>query len=185
MKRRILIMATLALAGIARAEPPVPPVSNGAPQAFQAYVTGYSYWDNTPPASVEISHPSRHRIAGGMGTFSNPITLAVGHQIINGNDILDFAPGTLFYLPHLRKYAIVEDTCGDGSAPQNGPCHTGKKGLIWLDIYVDGMAVEKSESDRCMDTITGPQPVIMDPGPHESVVLGPVTEGGCFVFRDP
>ena len=161
------------------------PESNGQPQEFMAYVTGYSFWDNTPNGTVEISHPVRHRFAGGMGTFSNPITLAVGHQIINGEDILDIPQGTVFYLPRLRKYAIVEDTCGDGPTPQNGPCHTGKNGLVWLDIYVDGVSLNEAASKTCMNDITGPQPVILDPGPNMSVVVGPVTESGCFVFPDP
>ncbi len=185
MHRTIGLLFGLLLAGATWANPPELPERNGQPQALQAYVTGYSYWDNTPPGTVEISHPVRHRFAGGMGTFSNPVTLAVGHQIIDGEDILDFPAGTLFYLPRLRKYAIVEDTCGDGPTPQDGPCHTGKKGLIWLDIYVDGISADKAESDACMKAITGAQPVVLDPGPNMSVVVGPITEGGCFIFPDP
>ena len=185
MHRIFLPLFGLLLAGSVWAAPPELPVPNGAPQALQAYVTGYSYWDNTPPRTVEISHPVIHRFAGGMGTFSNPITLAVGHQIIDGEDILDFPAGTLFYLPRLRKYAVVEDTCGDGPVPQDGPCHIGKKGLIWLDIYVDGVQSDKAVSDACMSALTGVQPVVMDPGPNMSVVVGPVTEGGCFIFPDP
>lgn len=173
------------MASAGMAAPPELPLRNGLPQALQAYVTGYSYWDNTPPGTVEISHPVRHKAAGGMGTFSNPITLAVGHQIIDGQDILDFPAGTLFYLPRLRKYAIAEDTCGDGPTPQNGPCHRGKNGLVWLDIYVDGQSGGQADANTCMDIITGVQPVIMEPGPNMSVVVGPVTESGCFVFPSP
>ncbi len=161
------------------------PVLNGQPQVVQAYVTGYSYWDNTPAGTVEISHPVRHRLAGGMGTFSNPVTLAIGHQILDGVDRLDLPAGTVFYLPRLRKYAVIEDTCGDGPSPQNGPCHIGKNGLLWLDIYVDGVSLDKSQSERCMDAITGIQPVVVEPGPNMSVVVGPVTEGGCYIFPDP
>ncbi len=185
MHRIFVPLFGLLLAGVAWASPPDIPERNGQPQDMQAYVTGYSYWDNTPSGTVEISHPVRHRFAGGMGTFSNPVTLAVGHRIVDGEDILDFPAGTLFYLPRLRKYAIVEDTCGDGPTPQGGPCHTGKNGLIWLDIYVDGISVDKAESDACMRAITGAQPVVLDPGPNMSVVVGPVTEGGCFIFPDP
>ena len=161
------------------------PVLNGQPQVVQAYVTGYSYWDNTPAGTVEISHPVRHRLAGGMGTFSNPVTLAVGHQILAGVDRLDLPAGTVFYLPRLRKYAVIEDTCGDGPRPQDGPCHTGKNGLLWLDIYVDGVSLDKSQSERCMNALTGVQPVVVEPGPNMSVVVGPVTEGGCYIFPDP
>jgi len=80
---------------------------------------------------------------------------------------------------------IVEDTCGDGPTPQEGPCHIGHQGLPWLDIYVDGVSALQAEANACMQKITGIQPVVMDPGPYRSVVVGPVTEGGCFVFPDP
>lgn len=180
--RNLFALLSLLISGSVYAQVPEP---NGAPQSFQAYVTGYSYWDNTPPGTVEISHPMRHPHAGGMGTFSNPITMAVGHQIINGEDILDIPPGTVFYLPRLRKYAIVEDSCGDGPTPQDGPCHIGKDGLVWLDIFVGGASLKQTASDACMRDITGAQPVILDPGPNLSVVVGPLTESGCFVFPDP
>lgn len=185
MLRIMALSIGLLYAGNVWAQLPELPVPNGQPQHMQVYLTGYSYWDNTPPSTVDISHPIRHRFAGGMGTYSNPITLAVGHQIIDGEDILDIPPGTLFYLPRLRKYAMVEDTCGDGPNPQEIACHIGKNGLIWLDIYVDGISVEQVASDACMQDITGIQPVVMDPGPNMSVVVGPVTEGGCFIFPDP
>ncbi len=103
-----------------------------------AYVTGYSYWDNTPAGSTDISHGVIHSKAGGTGTYSDPITLAVGHSIVGGKDILDYPAGTKFYISYLKKYAIVEDTCGDGNSPQNGPCHTGYQGHPWVDLYVDG-----------------------------------------------
>ena len=155
MHRIVALLIGLFSAGSVWAQLPVIPVPNGQPQQLQVYLTGYSYWDNTPPSTVDISHPMRHRFAGGMGTYSNPITLAVGHQIIDGEDILDIAAGTRFYLPRLRKYAMVEDSCGDGPTPQDGACHIGNKGLLWLDIYVDGISVEQSVSDACMQAITG------------------------------
>lgn len=185
MKKIVTLAFGVGLTGPMAADTPDLPVTTGAPVSFQAYVTGYSFWDNTPPGTVEISHPVRHRHAGGMGTFSNPLTLAVGHQTIDGEDVLDISPGTLFYLPFLRKYAIVEDTCGDGPSPQDGPCHIGYKGHLWLDIYVDGATSPKAESESCMEKITAIQPVVMDPEPNYSVVVGPITEGGCYVFPNP
>jgi len=173
------------LATASYAQDVVLPQPNGQPQALQAYVTGYSYWDNTPAGTVAISHPVLHRFAGGMGTFSNPVTLAVGHRIVDGEDVLDIPAGTVFYLPRLRKYAVVEDTCGDGPTPQDGPCHSGKNGLLWLDVYVDGVSADKRESESCMQALTGVQPVVLDPGPNMSAVVGPLTESGCFIFPDP
>src|SRR5512135_1310636 len=39
-----------------------------------AYTTGYTWFDNTPPGSGEISHPVLHAKAGGTGTYADPIT---------------------------------------------------------------------------------------------------------------
>ena len=149
---------------------------------LSAYVTGYSYWDNTPAGSSQISNPVIHKTAGGTGTYSDPITLAVGHSIINGKDILDYPAGTKFYLPYLKKYTIVEDTCGDGSTPQNGPCHTGYQGHVWIDLYVDGSNVSSAVANACMDNITDVHSIIENPGANYPVVVGSVTGSNCKTF---
>ena len=150
--------------------------------SFNIYLTGYSYWDNTPPGSAEISKPVIHRKAGGKGTFSDPITIAVGHTIIGSRQTLDYKAGTRFYLPGLRKYVIVEDVCGDGRRPQDGPCHTGRNGLPWLDIYVDGRRSASGSATQCARRITSVQKIIMNPGRDYPVVSGPLTETGCQIF---
>src|SRR5688572_11781310 len=61
-----------------------------ADQTIHAYLTGYSFFDNTPPASATISHPVLHSLAGGIGTFDDPVTVAVGHSLVDGLDVLDF-----------------------------------------------------------------------------------------------
>ena len=89
-----------------------------AEQQFNAFLTGYSYWDNTPRESSQIARPEVHRQAGGSGTYRDPVTLAVGHVKHGGRSVMDFPAGTRFYIPRLQKYAIVEDLCGDGNTPQ-------------------------------------------------------------------
>ena len=150
--------------------------------SFNIYLTGYSYWDNTPPGSAAISKPVIHRKAGGKGTYSDPITIAVGHTIIGSRQTLDYPAGTRFYIESLRKYAIVEDVCGDGHRPQDGPCHTGRNGMPWLDIYVDGSRSPSGEATQCARRITSVQSVIMNPANDYPVVSGPLTESGCQVF---
>lgn len=150
--------------------------------SFNIYLTGYSYWDNTPPGSAEISKPVIHRKAGGKGTYSDPITIAVGHTIIGSRQTLDYRAGTRFYIPSLRKYVIVEDVCGDGRRPQDGPCHTGRNGLPWLDIYVDGRRSASSSATQCARRITSVQKIIMNPGRDYPVVSGSLTETGCQIF---
>ncbi|UYV38281.1 hypothetical protein N4R57_04105 [Rhodobacteraceae bacterium D3-12] len=145
----------------------------------KAYVTGYSFWDNTPPGSARIARPVVHRQAGGTGTYNDPVTVAVGHSKSNGRSKMDFPTGTRFYFPNLQKYGIVEDLCGDGPRPQNGPCHTGYGGYAWLDIYVGGKSVGASASDRCMYSITGVQDVIIQPAPGLPVHAGEIALSNC------
>jgi len=168
--------------------PPVAPVITPVPTpasgevALTAYITGYSYWDNTPAGSTQISNPVIHQTAGGTGTYADPITLAVGHSITGGKDTLDYPAGTKFYLPYLEKYAIVEDTCGDGNTPQNGPCHTGYQGHPWVDLYVDGQNVSSSSANTCMDNITDVHSIIENPASTYPVLTGSVTGSGCKMF---
>lgn len=151
----------------------------------QAYVTGYSYWDNTPAGSATISDPVLHNVAGGIGSYADPITVAVGHSIINGVDILDFAKGTRFYLPNLRRYFIVEDTCGDGKTPQNGACHTGypSGASFWIDVWVGGGTVNSSVSNSCMNAITDVHLVITNPAPNYAVTQGEIS-AQCVQYGD-
>jgi hypothetical protein len=149
---------------------------------MQVYLTGYSYWDNTPPGSAQIARPVIHRKAGGTGTYSDPVTLAVGHVKRGTRSTPDYKPGTRFYIERLRKYAIVEDLCGDGNLPQNGPCHIGHNGLPWIDLYVGGKEAGSTEATQCTYRITGVQTVILNPAPGYPVHPGALSETGCPVF---
>lgn len=157
--------------------PPAPaPVPSGSEVLLTAYTTGYGYPDNTPAGNA-ISDGVIHIGAGGTGTYQDPITLAVGHSITNGKDTLDYPRGTRFYVPALQRYFIVEDTCGDGNTPQNGPCHTGYQGHVWLDLWVGGTSATKSATLACEDTITKVQSVILNPNSTHPVSVGPISNG--------
>ncbi|MBV7410366.1 hypothetical protein KJP29_15375 [Maritimibacter sp. DP1N21-5] len=148
---------------------------------FSGYLTGYSYWDNTPPGSAAIARPVIHRQAGGTGTYDDPITIAVGHTIIGGRQTLDFPAGTRFYIERLRKYAIVEDVCGDGARPQDGPCHTGHNGLPWLDIYIGGKNSTVAATNQCMNRLTGVQVMMLNPRRGYPVVAGAIADD-CTIY---
>lgn len=150
-----------------------------AEREMQIYLTGYSFWDNTPRKSRAISHPVIHDLAGGTGTYDDPITIAVGHRIDQGKQTLDFPHGTRFYLPRLEKYAIVEDTCGDGDTPQFIPCHIGHRGAPWLDLYVGGETAPEAAAQDCMALITAIQTVLIHPRPNHRVVPGSVMDSVC------
>lgn len=153
-----------------------------ASNSFSIYLTGYTYWDNTPPGSAEIARPVLRQRAGGAGTWQSPITIAVGHSIVNGRQTLNYPAGTRFYLPRLRKYAIVEDVCGDGPSPQDGPCYTGYNGYPWLDIWIGGQGISPRESDACARRITAVQTAIINPPRDLLVQAGEIATGGCQVF---
>ncbi len=162
---------------------PVAVVGAAGETRFTAYITGYGWPDNTPKGSAEISNPIIHQLAGGTGTFADPITLAVGHSISGNIDTLDYKAGTKFYMPNLQKYFIVEDTCGDGNTPQNGPCHSGYQGNVWLDIWVGGNSSNQSATLACEDAITDTHLVIQNPGSTYKVVAGDVAST-CKQFGD-
>lgn len=163
--------------------PPGSPAPSSPARNLTAYVTGYDVFDNTPPGSPVISNPVLHQVAGGTGTDQDPITVAVGHSIINGQDILDWPQATRFYFPNLRRYFIVEDTCGDGPTPQNEPCHdltTADPGAqTWLDVWVDGSRMSSSAANSCEDDITHNQLVIENPPSDYAVIPGPIAGSSC------
>lgn len=160
---------------------PLPPPPPTLPSAgtFTAYVTGYTWFDNTPAGSADISHPVLHQKADGTGTYADPITVAVGHDMSSGRDVLDYAAGTRFYMPYLQRYFIVEDTCGDGARPENGACHKHPSNVTaWLDIWVDGEGGSSSSADACARRITGNHVVEMNPPNGRAVTSGSVASGG-------
>jgi hypothetical protein len=154
---------------------------------FSAYTTGYTYWDNTPPGSSIIAFsksdgfPTARDGAGGTGTYSDPITVAVGHVIVNGEDIPDYKPGTRFYIPNFRRYFIVEDTCGDGDTPQNGPCHKNidRPGFVQLDLWLGGASGTKEQTDACAASLTEVHLVIQNPEPAYAVMPGELFQNGA------
>ena len=155
-----------------------PPLAPGEIR-YSAYTTGYGWPDNTPPGGA-VSNPILHHTAGGIGTFKNPITLAVGHSIVSGKDTLDYPAGTKFYIPAFRRYFVVEDTCGDGSLPQNGPCHVSSEpGHVQLDIWVGGQGASTAAVYNCESHITGVHVVIQNPASTYAVVPGAVFDGSC------
>lgn len=190
--KKTLVLVLLLLSGLAPVavlaknkhltQPPPTPTPIPAPTGevrTTMYTTGYGWPDNTPAGSAAISNPVIHTSAGGTGTYADPITLAVGHSIINGVDILDYPQGTKFYIPDLRRYFIVEDTCGDGNQPQNGPCHTGYNGYPWIDLWVGGQGASDNAVWNCEDTITNTHLVIKNPASNYAIVSGPVYQNGA------
>lgn len=174
-----IILTTAALLTIAGPAIADTVVSSKNEHRFTAYVTGYSYWDNTPPGSTAIARPVVHRRAGGTGTYNDPITIAVGHSLAGGRQTLDFPAGTRFYIEGLRKYAIVEDVCGDGPNPQATGCARGKQGRPWLDLYIGGAKSNARAATACAEAITKFHTIVINPGRAYPVLPGEVMESNC------
>ncbi|MDN5805363.1 MAG: hypothetical protein L0H26_12385, partial [Microlunatus sp.] len=131
--------------------------------SVRAFVTGYTWWDNSPPGSAEISHPVLHRRAGGTGTYADPITMAVGYTSAGP----DIPYGTRFYLPNFQKYFIVEDICG--------ACHRPPANVTYkLDLWLDGRSSSAKGAKSCAYRITGNQPVIRNPARTYPVRAGSI-----------
>ncbi|MDD5569027.1 MAG: peptidoglycan-binding domain-containing protein [Candidatus Pacebacteria bacterium] len=148
----------------------------------KAYTTAYTWFDNTPPGSSDIALPVLHQQADGIGTYADPITIAVGHVISGGNDTPDYPAGTRFYIPNLRAYFIVEDLCGDGNTPQNIPCHNLSEAdsgaTTWIDMWIDGQSGTRTTTDNCAEDITGLHLAIKNPLPNYAVITGPIFQNG-------
>lgn len=162
------------------------PFDPTAPGEIAVYLTGYTWHDNTPPGD-RISQPREAGArASGSGTWDDPITVAVGHSLASGQDVLDFPAGTLFYVPSLRRYLIVEDTCGDGPEPEDGPCHrlddpdnpAPEGASAWLDVWVDGRDVDEETAHACARRLTGLHMVVVNPS------AGYVVADGEGVLQD-
>ena len=142
-----------------------------------AYVTAYGWPDNTP-AGCAVSNPVIHTCAGGVGTFADPITLAVG---ATGNNVLDYPAGTKFYIPNVRRYFIVEDECGDGPSPQSVGCHNLSQApastSIWVDMWAGGDGSNNAAVLACEDTITANHTIIVNPDANRAVVAGSLFNG--------
>jgi len=132
-------------------------------QPATSYLTGYTWWYKTPVGSAAIAHPVLHSRAGGVGTYADPITMAVGYT--SAGPIIPF--GTRFYLRGLQRYAIVEDLCG--------ACHKTPAGATWkLDLWLDGRQLTPTEANACAYRITGYQTVVRSPPRGLSVRSGPI-----------
>jgi 3D (Asp-Asp-Asp) domain-containing protein len=124
--------------------PPVtlPPVISPAGQTISVKVTFYGWPDNSPPGN-SVAYPTPARpVAGGTGTYADPVSAAVRQ----GNPLMPV--GTILYVPGLKKYAIVDDVCVS--------CNSNN----WVDLWVGGDANSDPAAVRAReDALTGDETV--------------------------
>ncbi|HKS01542.1 MAG TPA: hypothetical protein VJS86_07680 [Arthrobacter sp.] len=176
MRKMAVLAAGLFSLVLAAACAPPPRQPPDEKVVTDAYMTAYTWFDNTPPGSLDISNPVLHTKAGGTGTYEDPVTIAVGHSLESGKDVLDIPAGTRIYVPNVRRYFIVEDTCGDGPTPQNGPCHSTAKAQegasIWVDLWIGGEGGTKSSTRRCARKVTTVGTAVFNPRADYAVASG-------------
>lgn len=128
-------------------------------QVLYGFVTGYTFADNDPPYSNAIAYEDVRpgTGAGGIGTYDNPVTVAVKTTAAH-------APGTKFYLPNLRRYFIVEDACSTSHSAPSG-CTSD------FDVWIDGRGTADG-GDKCMYAQTGNHNFIKNPRPDYVTVTG-------------
>jgi hypothetical protein len=147
---------------------PTPTSGSSGTTITKAFTTSYGWPDNSPPGGA-ISDPIIHKTAGGTGTFADPITLAVGYT----SSSRDYPAGTKFYIPNVRRYFIVEDTCA--------ACHTLSKAptgsSTWVDMWSGGNGTNNAAVLACEDKLTGNYTIIRNPDANRLVVAGALYNG--------
>jgi hypothetical protein len=134
-----------------------------AESTYDSLVTLYGWDDNSPPGCA-IAYPQIHSCAGGVGTYSNPITFAT--------DESEFAPGTIIYYAPLERYFIMEDDCTACDEDWTGRGPDGGPGYYHIDLWAGGAAGDNANAlFSCEDSWTsaGQVPVIVDPPSNEPV----------------
>lgn len=138
--------------------------ASGSEKVITAYTTGYTWFDNTPVGSAQIAYPTIHRVAGGTGTWGDPITIATAKGA--------YTPGTRFYIPSVRRYFVAEDF---GGANMYRP----PVGSAWLDLWIGGQGGSSRGADACASAITGGHKVVVNPSPGYEVRPGTIYDGTC------
>ncbi len=115
---------------------------------------------------LRVSDTRRCRRAGaparipGTRTFDDPITPAVGYEAGD-----EFPVGTVFHVPLVRAYSLVEDRCGGCSAL-----------TVEADHSID-LRVGSDPDASCTYEITGAHAAVRDAGPGWDVEYRPYELG--------
>jgi hypothetical protein len=151
-----------------------PPLEAGTRQSTEA--TFYGWADNSPPGGaiaypMSCGFPTLHNLAGGTGTYADPITFA--------SDKNELPVGTRVYAAFIEKYLIMEDDCGQ--------CDTDwSTSHIWhIDIWMNSNGTETpSALFACEDQWTqSSTPIEIDPPPGRKVTKNPLFDPSTNTCR--
>ena len=152
-----------ALIATAFARPQSSPSQGQCQKVNNVKQTYFGFPDNSPPGAG-IAYPQCGRqLAGGTGTYADPLTLATANGELNTCEVV--------YSYHLRKYLRHEDdceACGDDWT----------QGIWHVDVWV-GSSYQNGGQDQinCEDTLTvGNQILLRNPSSNLPV------DSECFPF---
>jgi hypothetical protein len=133
------------------------------------FLTFYGFDDNDNGegsyGTAVLSDPVIHPLSTeDLGTFDQPITFATDYRIA--------IPGTIIYVPKVRKYFIMEDTCVECISDADA-------GRTRIDLYIGGNTVLQGDAlIACQRSLTAPDytdKIILNPSSN-----WPVNPGKLF-----
>ncbi len=157
-----LLAALTAFGAAALAAGPAANAASARSSSMALEVTFYGAPDNDPPGGT-IAHPVKHRLAGGVGTWADPVTFA--------SDTSEFPVGSRIYYRPLRKYFLMEDDCAPCISQWNANRH----------YHVDLWAGYDAGVIACEDHLTPVAgSIVAHPSSTEPVDVTPIyAKGRC------
>ncbi|KAL8737723.1 MAG: hypothetical protein Q9181_001408 [Wetmoreana brouardii] len=103
--------------------------------------TFYGYPDNDPPGpATAYNCGGRNNIAGGSGTYGDPLTFASAPG--------EFSTCEIIYVPYLKKYARFEDSCAQCTTDFNN-------GKYHIDLWTGSSTVNGGSNQiSCENALT-------------------------------
>ncbi|KAE9370822.1 hypothetical protein N431DRAFT_492846 [Stipitochalara longipes BDJ] len=119
-------------------------------------ITFYGYPDNDPPsAQTAYNCGGRNNIAGGTGTYDDPLTMASASG--------EFSQCEIVYVPYLEKYVRYEDYCQECTDDFNG---SGKR---HIDVWTGSSTVNGGQAQiNCEDSLTPSGDIVIVRSPDSS-----------------
>lgn len=140
--------------------------SPGSYKVTRDWISTYTYQSNGNGnnASIEYAkdygYPTVHNLAGGIGTYDNPITFASQKD--------EFRPGQRIYIPILHRYFMKEDWCST--------CYTRHDHKWQTDLWIGKVSRAQLNSADPHDAINWwfSTTIIIDPPKGLKVDTGPL-----------
>jgi len=145
---------------------------HGSYKITRDWISTYTYQGNGNGNNAGIEYarnygyPTVHNLAGGVGTYSNPITFASQKD--------QFRPGQRIYIPILHRYFMKEDWCSS--------CYTRRDHKWQTDLWIGKVSQAQLHSTdpasainwwfRTAIIVNPPRGLKVNTGPLKRVRLG-------------